>query len=131
MPTYDTTKNDESITGRQTLNGTDDTLVSVTVPDGEVWYVEGVHVTTDGSGDTSGISIDAGVADATTLDNMMPTVGRAGRGDSVGVDPSVNDGSSADIDAYASAGEEIRVVEAHENVSTGGYHYSVQIRQIL
>lgn len=131
MPTYDNTKNDESITGRQTLNGTDDTLVSVTVPSGEIWYVEGVHVTADGSGDSSGISIDVGVADSTTLDNMMPTVGRAGRGDSVGVDTTVNNGASADVDAYASAGEEIRAVEAHENGSSGGYHYSVQLRQVL
>lgn len=131
MPTHDTTKSDESIANRQTLNGTDDTLVSVTVPDGEIWYVEGVHVAADGSGDTSGVSIDAGVADAATLDNMMPTVGRAGRGDSVGVDTTVNDGASADVDAYASAGEEIRVVETHEDGSEGGYHYSVQLRRVL
>ncbi|WP_135851309.1 hypothetical protein [Halorussus salinus] len=131
MPTHDTTKSDESIANRHSLNGTDDTLVSVTVPDGEIWYVEGVHVTADGSGDTSGISIDAGIADAATLDNMMPTVGRAGRGDSIGVDTTVNDGASADVDAYASAGEEVRVVEAHEDGSTGGYHYSVQMRRVL
>lgn len=131
MPTHDTTIADESVQGRQTLNGTDDTLASLTVPDGELWYVDDLHVATDGSGDDSGVGVAVGVADAATLDGMESVVGRAGRGDSLGVDTTVADGATAVVDAYATGGEEVRVVEAHEGGSTGGYHYSLQVRKVL
>jgi|GEM_PF-3154233 len=131
MPTYDTTTADESIHDRQPLDGTTGTLASLTVPDGELWYVEGVHVATDGSGDAGGIELAVAVGDGATLDGMTPTIDRAGRGASVGVDTTRADGGSATVDAYASAGEEIRLVEAYEQGSTGGYHYSLQVRRVV
>ncbi|MFC7140926.1 hypothetical protein ACFQMA_13965 [Halosimplex aquaticum] len=131
MPTYDTTTADESIHDRQPLDGATTTLASLTVPAGELWYVDGVYVTADGSGDASGVEVSVGVGDGATLDGIAPSIDRAGRGSSVGVDTTRPDGGAATVDAYASAGEEIRVVESYEQGSTGGYHYSVQVRRVV
>ena len=129
MTTSDT-ESDESIHDRQSLDGTENTLESITVPDDELWHVEGAYITTDGSGDASGIEVAVAVADETTLDAMdLPD--RAGRGASVGVDTTIPDGGFAEIDAHASGGEEIRLVETYEDGSTGGYHYSLQLRRVL
>lgn len=46
-------------------------------------------------------------------------------------DTTRSDGGVATVDAYASAGEEVRLVESYEDGSTGGYHYSLQIRRVL
>lgn len=131
MPTYDSTQTDESIHGRQTLDGTEDTVASLTVPSGELWYVDGAYVATDGSGDASGVELSVAIADSTTLDAMDPLLDRAARGGSVGVDTTRSDGGVAEVDAYASAGEEIRLIESHEAGSTGGYHYSLQVRRVV
>jgi hypothetical protein len=131
MATYDSTTTDESAHGRQSLDGSDSTLVSTTVPTGELWYVEGVYVTTDGSGDDSGLQVVAAIADSTTLDNAEPVLDRGGRGGTAGVDTTIADGAFAEVDAYASAGEEVRVNEVNESGSTGGYHYGLQARNVL
>lgn len=131
MPTYDTTTSDESKQARQSLDGSTTTLESITVPSGELWWVDGLYVATDGSGDAAGIDLAVAVGDTTTLDSMMPTIDRAGRGALVGVDTTISDGGVAEVGAYASASEEIRAVEAHEAGSTGGYHYSLQLRRVV
>jgi hypothetical protein len=130
MPTYDTTTADESTHARQPLNAEDDTLVSLTVPADELWYVDAVHLTADGTGDDT-VGVQCAVADTTTLDALEPSLDRAGRGGQAGIDTAEAAGATIDIDAYATAGEELRVAEVSDAGTTGGYHYSVAVRRVL
>lgn len=131
MTTNHTTKTDESIHDTQSLDGTETTLASLTVPTDELWYVDGVYVATDGSGDAAGVELAVAIGDSTTLDGMEPTIDRAGRAASVGFDTTRTDGGVAEVDSYASEGEEVRLVETYEDGSTGEYNYSLQIRGVL
>lgn len=125
---------DKTVTNSITKNAANDEIYSTTVPAGELWYIESLHLYTDASGsDTSfGINMGAGPSEYFTAAGVtdygsVPRGGRTNR-----VDCSVIDSTSVAVDAYVSGGEDIRIGEDNDDASDGTcVYYALVMRRIL
>lgn len=126
---------DKTATFTATIDGTDSEIYSQTVPTGELWYVDSIHCYSDGSGDDTSISAVAGVGPSQYF-NALTTGSdydnNADRGGSANIDTSsAGSAASAQIDTYASAGEDIRVSENADGGTTGSFYVTLIMRRIL
>jgi len=124
------TANDESLQGTFVSDGTIGTVDSVTVPDGEVWYIDSFHAISDGTGSTDGTFSNVKVGDSSVLDTIKGE--SLTTANSANLSPADNaaGGDSSAIEEYAASGEEIRVVKTQDPDSGATFSYSVTIRRI-
>lgn len=124
------TANDESLQGTVVSDGTTGTVDSVTVPDGEVWFIDSLNVMSDGTGGSDGTTLSIRVGDASVLDTIEGEFVEKGRNKNAG--PADNDASakSVAVEAYAASGEEIRAGKVFDGNTGATFSYSITIRRI-
>jgi hypothetical protein len=121
---------DQSSHGLASIDSNNSTLVSKTVPSGEVWYISNVYGQSDGSASIGTYSTHLGVGDSAYLDTMSD-ISQSSRGRDISIDPSTNgSGELHTVESYAMPGEEIRLVENGDNGSNGQIGYGVEIRRV-
>lgn len=121
---------DKSVNGSTVPDAVDDALQSITVPAGELWYVETIYGTSDGGGTDATFKIGLGVGQTAELDAANSLSG-VSRGANANMDMTVQAGRTGTVGAYAIAGEEIRVAENSDGGGGGTAYYTVTIRRIL
>lgn len=99
-------------------------LKSVTIPDGEVWYIERFVGASDGGGGTDNfVNYKFGVGNTAFLDAFIDDSQFPSNSDIGALHAPSTDTASVDetaIDKYAASGDEIRIEETADDDSTGG-----------
>ncbi len=115
------TAEDKSEIGYVPLDGNDETLVSKTVPGGELWYVDSITARINNANGNSGIAVDILVDEHRVIYNSVDT-------------NNLNNGTgtvegTTGVGVYAPAGTEINI----EQRDAGGDYtaYIVAIRRVL
>jgi len=124
------TANDESLHGTVQSDGTTGGFDSVTVPDDEVWYIDSLHLISDGSGSSASTVLNMKVGDMSVLNATDGTQMSGGRNVAVGVASDTIEAQESTIDAYAGGGEIIRVGKSVDGDTGATFSYTLTIRRI-
>jgi len=125
------TANDESLQGTFTSDGTVENVESVTVPADEVWFIDSVHIISDGTGSTGTMSVQFNVGDSTVLTTILGEAVTGGRCEVLNADSDSADSLGRGINAYAGSGETIRVDKRGDPNTGATFSYTVTIRRIV
>ena len=128
------TPEDQSLTDTFDTDTASDTILEdVTVPSGELWYVEELHVDVDGTGDAGSMGVSVAVSGSDIFTEVTPSdYELLSRGNDTGLmETDAIDSGSATVDAYASEGEVVRVGVDQAGGANGTAYYSLAIRRVL
>lgn len=119
----------ETVKGNFSPSGTNPTLEQITVPAGEIWYVDLVQSWTDGAGTDSTLYLRAGIGSTAALDAIGSNLADGARGVQMTLNASTASSTTSALGAYAEPGEEIRLSVGGDGGGGGTIYYMVQMRQ--
>jgi hypothetical protein len=122
---------DKTIHVTQQLDGTTGNITEITVPTGEIWYVDSIHVRTDGSGDDTGVYNYLGIGSEAAVSSVNFATNLSRSVQTRQFDTSSLTNGSSTLGAFAYGGETIKLDEDLESGTTGQYYITIGIRRVL
>lgn len=126
------TQADQTIGFSYSPDGTPSLERQEAIPDGELWYVDDVSVTSDGAGSDTTLSVEFGVWNESVTPTAGNTETQNGNGGfATTIDGSVKTQINQSVDVYASDLEELIFEDAQATSDGATLSVAIRARQVL